>query len=130
MPNTPNITDSMTCSLHTSLASNSITKEHQPCDTIQDAQRVDSHDATATALYAKPHQQGSPMCNPGLPHMNVQLTCHEQIITLDLGTCPTQLHVPSRVTHCSCLSCTNLLQQRHIFLCSIHNTFSANRCHI
>ena len=51
-------------------------KEHQPCGTSQDAQHVDGHDATATAPYAKPHQQGSPTCNPGLPHVNVQLTCH------------------------------------------------------
>ena len=49
-------------------------KEPQPCGTIQDAQRVDGHNATATALYAKPHQQGSPTCNPGLHHANVQLT--------------------------------------------------------
>ena len=55
MPNTPNITDSRTCSLHTSLANNNVTKEHQPYDTIQDAQCVDAHDATETALYAKPY---------------------------------------------------------------------------
>ena len=66
----------MTCSLHISLASNSITREPQPCGTIQDAQRVDSHDATETALCTMPHQQGSPTCNPGLPHMNVQWTRH------------------------------------------------------
>ena len=52
-------------------------REPQPCGTIQDAQRVDSHDATTTAPYAKPHQQGSPTCNPGpSPHANLQLTRH------------------------------------------------------
>ena len=62
----------MTCSLHTSLTSNSIIREPQPCGTIQDAQHVDGHDATATDLCAMPHQQGSPTCNPELPHMNVE----------------------------------------------------------
>ena len=66
----------MTCSLHTSHASNNITKELQPCGTIQDAQHVENNDTITEAPYAKPHQQGSPMCNPGLLHTNVQLTRH------------------------------------------------------
>ena len=51
-------------------------KETQPCNTIQDAQHVDGYDATTTVPYVIPHQQGSPTCNPGLPHANVQLTRH------------------------------------------------------
>ena len=74
--NTPNITDSRTCKLYTSLASNNIAKEHQPCGTSQDAQRVDGHHATTTVPYAKHHQQGSPTCNASLPHVNIQLTHH------------------------------------------------------
>ena len=70
------MTDNITCSLHTSLTSNSITKEPQLCGTIQDAQCVDGHDATATAPYAMTHQQGLPTCNPWLPHPNVQQTHH------------------------------------------------------
>ena len=66
----------MTCSLHKSHASNSITKQPQSCSTIQDTQHVDGHDATTTAPCAMPHQQGSPTCNPELPHLNVQLTRH------------------------------------------------------
>ena len=85
----------MTCSLHTSHAINSVTKEPQPCGTTQDAQRVDGHDATTTARYAKPHQQVSPTHNPVLPHVNVQLTRHADHNPWpwhmpNLATCPKQ----------------------------------------
>ena len=85
----------MTCSLHTSLANNSIAREPQPCGTIQDAQRVDSYDAIAIALCAMPHQQGSLKCNPGLPHANAQLTHHADHNPWpwhapNLATCPKQ----------------------------------------
>ena len=66
----------MTCSLHTSLASNNIMGEPQPCGITRDAQRVDGHDATTTAPFIKPHQLGSPTCNPKLPHANIQLIRH------------------------------------------------------
>ena len=66
----------MTCSLHTSLASNSITRKPQPRGTIQDAQHLDGYDATAIDLCAMPHQQGAPTCNPGFPHANVQQIHH------------------------------------------------------
>ena len=66
----------MTCNLHTSLASNDVTKEPQPCDTIQNAQRVDDHNATETASYVELHQQELLTCNPGLPHVNIQLIRH------------------------------------------------------
>ena len=85
----------MTCNQHTNLASNNVTKEPQPCDTIQDAQHVDGHDATTTAPYVKLHQQELLMCNPGLPHVNVQLTRHANHNPWPwhvpiLATCPKQ----------------------------------------
>ena len=48
-------------------------------------------DATATAPYVKNHQQGSPTCNPGLPHTNVQLTRH-------VNHNPWTQHVPNPAT--------------------------------